>query len=238
MGPMDPFEKDRRNDDFIDGLFPKASRVICPETRPFPSGVWTEVLVPRSAFIRFESTTLYTLYCRPDRSITAAAPHLDNDTVKTVNNLVSLYGRGKWYVYHATGSTIYGKVVDAAAGASGLELIGAPPIVSALDAILASVLTAGTPDTNALSTTAETIVAANTARRGLYLRNNSVTAGEYITVTFGTTAVSLKGFILNPGSTGYLGDWLYWNVLDRCPTGLVSAIAATGTPTITFYEMT
>lgn len=126
-----------------------------------------------------------------------------------------------YFSFRAFGLPIAGSGGSSSSGSSGMPLLP------------------GTPETEELSDVAETIVAANSARRGLYVRNLSQVAGEFITLRFGATATQLAGFVLNPGATGYVGDWLYWGPTDDTPTGLVSVIAAAGTtPDIAFYELT
>jgi hypothetical protein len=112
-------------------------------------------------------------------------------------------------------------------------------ILVILEQLFGTPLVPGAVGIEELSDVAETILPANTARRALYVRNLSQTAGEFITVTFENAAGQLEGFILNPGAVGYVGDWLYWGPIDKVPTGIISAIAAAGTtPEITFYELT
>lgn len=192
-------EKEFKNDQFLDALSPRASRVIRPFRQAFASGVWTPVYVGRAAFIRFETSTLYTIYCAPH------APPTDPDegAIRTTNNVVSLYGRGVWFVYHAAGSTLTGKIVDAAAGASGLETIGAPPASGAADAVAITPLVAAAPAVGSVGVASAELLAAAVTRKQVYLRNTDTT--DNISLGFAAAAVLGSGVTLYPGDSIVLG---------------------------------
>jgi hypothetical protein len=202
--------------------------LLVPAPISLPTGVWTPVYARRKALLRFPKTTLYSIYVFPGQAAPPDIAHAHNVT----SNDVSLYGAGWWMVYHATGSAITGILMDAGAGEIGLETSGSSPAASVIDSILISPLTQGTPALTAVTTTAANVLAANTARRGVYLKNTSSTAGQTITYRFGGTAVALTGFVLEPG------DSHSWGPLDRIPTGAVNAISSSGSPNLAIIELT
>lgn len=192
-------QQEFKNDMFLDGLSPRATRVIKPYRMPFPSGVWTPITVGRAAFVRFESETLYTLYCSPH----APPNDPDESAIRTTNNVVSLYGRGVWWIYHTAGSTIVGKVVDAAAGASGLETIGAPPSTGSGDSVLTTPLVPAAPAVGSVGVASAELLAAATTRKQVYLRNIDTT--DNISLGLDAAAVLGSGITLYPGDSIVLG---------------------------------
>lgn len=207
-----------KNDQFLDNLAPRAVKVIKPYVQSFASGVWTPVSVGRSAFVRFEQTTLISLWCSPHAP---AGDDKDRGAIKTTNNVVSLYGRGVWWIYQESGSTVTGKIVDAAAGASGLETIGAPPVTGAGDSVLVTPLTPAAPAVGSVGVASADLLAADTTRKQVYLKNTDTT--DKISLGFGATAVLGSGITLDPGEG---------TLLDRtvCGAQITAIAAAAATP--------
>lgn len=200
MKQIDPGQRELQNDEFLDALAPRAVKVIKPYTQQFPNDVWTPVSVGRAAFIRFESTTLYSIWCSPH-----APPNVaDDGAIKTTNNVVSLYGRGVWWVYQASGGTISGKIVDAAAGASGLETIGAPPITGAADSVLTTPLVPAAPAVGSVGTSSAELLAAAATRKQIYIKNTD-TGSDKIYLGLDAAAVVGSGITLAPGESIVLG---------------------------------
>lgn len=109
---------------------------------------------------------------------------------------------------------VNGNTVDTGTGASGT---GTQRVVLSSDSVVSTKinLTAQSPAFTTVGVTSVQVIAANSARKGLVLVNNST---ANISIAFAATAVSGSGIVLYPGGVFYMDEFMF-------TTAAVNAIA-------------
>lgn len=197
----------------LDAFLPRVTKLYRPRRMTIPTGsTYTLITAPRPLLMVATSpTTVGTIYVMP-----RTQPLADDDAIPNTQGFAFLDGVGQFYVRHTSGSAEVFRVFDAG-GAGSSSLAAAAAGVVSENINLARI--AGTAQTaidltgkfspltmEALSgvnsdidAASETVVAARTGRRYLYVENTS-TGGQVLWLAFGATAAVVgTGIRLTPG---------------------------------------
>jgi len=214
----------------LDAFFPKLEKsYVSPYTIPIPNGTdYFKLPCPRPVIlIATDPVAAGTIYIFPRSS-----PVGDTNAIPIAGGAAFLDAIGDWYIRHSGGSTQTFRVIDAGgAGNAQAVMAAVSPGMSSLEAKLIPV-TWGTPSTQTIGAASVAILAANTARRALKIRNAS-TGGQRFTLEFGGAAVIDVG-----GGTYLQGEADEWVPLDSVSTASVNVIFSAAGGVIEFTEGT
>lgn len=216
--------------DILDAITPKvASGYVAPHVISIANGTtYQRYFFPRPVIlIALTPENVGTVYIYP-----GTQPVGDTASIPTTTGISFLDAVGNWYVRHSGATAQQFRVIDAGgAGNAQAAMSAASPAFANLNARLIPV-TWGTPDLETVDATSETLLAANSSRRALAVKNMSA-AGQRITLATATPAVDSTGFLVLAAGEGFV-----FNPLDCVPVGIIYGIASAAGGVLSIVEGT
>lgn len=200
----------------VDDFIPVVNKnYIAPHLRTIPTGTrYTDMKYTRAVLmIPQTSATVGTTYIYP-----GAAPVNDTASIPIpAGQVVYLDARGEWYVRTTSAVDQTFLVIDAGAAGNAQAVISAFSPTSPSAALAPRTMAAGAQA--AVGVASGTVIAADSTRKFLYVKNVSTT-GQRITLSFNGAAV------LDTGITLSVGEWRAWDITTGLSQQALTAIAS------------